>query len=236
MLVEVTDAVFGYGKRPVVRVNHLHLHAGRSLGIFGPNGSGKTTLVRGISGLLPPLDGAVARKTDLRVGYLPQYRSIDASWPMSGLDAALLAISARQPLGWTRTRRQPALDMMLRMGVQSLASSRFSTLSGGQQQRILLAGAMAAGPDVLLLDEPTDGLDVASRLTLLETLRQCAESGLATVIISHDVEDLFELCQSIARVRPADDPGHPSHVQFVSPDELARQLTNVTRPSGGVTA
>ena len=105
MHIEVTGAVFGYGKRPVVQVDELHLRPGRSLGIFGPNGSGKTTLVRGISGLLPPLSGSVTRKPEIRIGYLPQYRAIDLHWPMSGLDAALLAASAREKLGWVGARR-----------------------------------------------------------------------------------------------------------------------------------
>jgi ABC-type Mn2+/Zn2+ transport system ATPase subunit len=230
MLANATNALFGYGKRPVVRVDQLHVHAGRSLGIFGPNGSGKTTLVRGISGLLPPMSGTVTRAGELHVGYLPQYRHIDLSWPMSGLDAALLALSARERLGWIGPHRGPALTMMRKLGVEHLAASRFSTLSGGQQQRILLAGAMAAEPNVLLLDEPTDGLDVSSRQNLLDLLREFTAAGLATVIISHDVEDLLYLCDEIARVHPADDPEHAARVQMISPDELARQLTAVARP------
>jgi ABC-type Mn2+/Zn2+ transport system ATPase subunit len=228
MLVEASDAVFGYGKRPVVRVDHLHLDAGRSLGIFGPNGSGKTTLVRGISGLLQPLSGSVTRKPDLRIGYLPQYRHIDLSWPMSGLDAALLATSAREPLGWVGKHKSATLATMQRLGVHMLALSRFSTLSGGQQQRILLAGAMAADPQVLLLDEPTDGLDVHSRQNLLDLLREFTAAGLATVIISHDIEDLLYLCNAIARLHPAEDCDHAAKVEMIPPKEFARQLTTLS--------
>src|SRR5438132_10014011 len=148
MLVEAHNAVFGYGKRPVVEVDELHLDAGRSLGIFGPNGSGKTTLVRGLCGLLEPMSGSVTRKPGVRIGYLPQFRAIDQHWPMSGLDAALLATSARQKLGWVGTRKAPARAAMRHLGVEALASKRFATLSGGQQQRVLLAGAMASEPEV----------------------------------------------------------------------------------------
>src|SRR5437762_2071080 len=96
MLVEATNALFGYGKRPVVRVDQLHVRAGRSLGIFGPNGSGKTTLVRGLSGLLPPITGSVTRAADLRIGYLPQYRRIalQAARPASGVHASNAATTA----------------------------------------------------------------------------------------------------------------------------------------------
>jgi ABC-type Mn2+/Zn2+ transport system ATPase subunit len=226
MLIEVADALFGYGKRPVVQVDDLHLHASQSLGVFGPNGSGKTTLVRGISGLLPPMSGTVARKPELRIGYLPQFRAMDLNWPMTGLDAALLATSARQRLGWVGTRRSTARETMRRLGVDDLASSRFATLSGGQQQRVLLAGAMASEPDVLLLDEPTDGLDVQSRQALLDLLREFCAAGLATVIISHEVEDLMYLCDAVARIHPAEDPDHPARVRVIPPADLARQLTN----------
>src|SRR4051812_46615810 len=103
MLVEVRDAVFGYGERPVVRVDALNLHAGLCLGIFGPNGAGKTTLVRGLTGLLTPISGTVQRRTS-RIGYLPQHRAMDWHWPMTGFDAAALALSARRPLGWIGSR------------------------------------------------------------------------------------------------------------------------------------
>jgi ABC-type Mn2+/Zn2+ transport system ATPase subunit len=232
MLIEAASAVFGYGNRPVVRVDQLHLRAGRSLGIFGPNGAGKTTLVRGLCGLLPPLAGSVARPPELRIGYLPQYRAIDLSWPMTGLDAALLAISARKRFGWVGFAATSARETMQKLGVKSLASSRFSTLSGGQQQRILLAGAMAANPDVLLLDEPTDGLDVHSRQNFLDLIREFAAGGLATVIISHEIEDLLYLCDAVARIHPANAPDQPSHTEIISPDALARQLTAATRQRG----
>jgi ABC-type Mn2+/Zn2+ transport system ATPase subunit len=145
---------------------------------------------------------------------------------MSGFDAALLATSARSPWGWVGARQRTTVRAALtRLGVQSLASSRFSTLSGGQQQRLLLAGALAADPDILLLDEPTDGLDVHSRLKLLELLREFTSMGLATVIISHDVEDLLTACDIIARVHLADDAARPGRVELLTPDAFAAHLT-----------
>jgi ABC-type Mn2+/Zn2+ transport system ATPase subunit len=232
VLIELEDATFGYQRRPIVHVDHLDVDHGRSLGVFGPNGSGKTTLVRGISRLLPPMTGAVTHSPGLRIGYLPQYRAIDLHWPMRGIDAALLAASARQRFGWVGSQKQAALAMLKRLGVDSLANKNFAKLSGGQQQRILLAGAMASEPDILILDEPTDGLDVHSRQTLLELLREFAAGGLATVIISHEIEDLMYLCDSIARVHSADDPDKPGYVEVVAPDDLARQLTAGPRAGG----
>ena len=225
MFIEAHDAVFGYAKRAVVRVDQLQLDSGRSLGIFGPNGSGKTTLVRGLTGLLSPMSGTVTRRADLRIGYLPQHRALDLHWPMTALDAAAMATSARTRFGWIdRHHRTIVLEMMHRLGVDSLARRNFAKLSGGQQQRVLLAGAIASDPQVLVLDEPTDGLDVHSRESLLQILRELSAAGLATVIISHDVEDLMFLCDQVARIQPADDEGQPSRVELIAPSALAERL------------
>jgi ABC-type Mn2+/Zn2+ transport system ATPase subunit len=226
-LTQLNDCVFGYGNRSVVRADGLQLHRARCLGIFGPNGAGKTTLVRGITGLLPPLSGAVTRagEAPIRFAYMPQHRAMELHWPMSGLDAAAMMTSARTPLGWIRTRRQQVLSMMRTLGVEDLAGRSFARLSGGQQQRILLAGAMASEPSVLVLDEPTDGLDVHSRDNLLALLRDFATRGLCTVLISHDLEDLLFLADEIAWVRPANEADLPSQVEILPPDAFAQRVT-----------
>jgi ABC-type Mn2+/Zn2+ transport system ATPase subunit len=235
-LVEVCQATFGYAGRAVVRVDELRLRRGRCLGVFGPNGSGKTTLVRGVTGLLPPLAGEVSRgSTDRepRFGYLPQYRGIDAGWPMSGFDAAALAASARGRYGWVcAAARRRIGDAMRRLDVESLARRSFRTLSGGQQQRLLLAGALAAQPDVLVLDEPTDGLDVRSRANLLDLLQDLTNAdGLCTAIISHDVEDLLAVCHDVAWLHAADVPGQPSHVEVIPPAALADRILHPRQTS-----
>src|SRR5439155_13069788 len=165
-LIEVR-AGFGYDGRPVVRVPMLRLFAGRCLGIYGPNGSGKTTLLRGMTGLLRPLEGSVTRRPVLRIGYLAQHRDLQLHWPMSARDAALLALSARRHLGWVRGCSRQLDPWLKTLGVDGLSPRRFATLSGGQQQRVLLAGTLAAEPQVLVLDEPTEGLDARSRRVLL---------------------------------------------------------------------
>lgn len=230
MLVEVHGATFGYDKRPVVRVESLALRAGRCLGIFGPNGAGKTTLVRGIVGLLPPMRGTV-RRTDertIRFGYLPQHRAMELHWPMTGFDAAAMALSALRTLGRinredaARVRRAAAL-----LDADALLRRPFAKLSGGQQQRLLLAGALAAEPNVLILDEPTDGLDVRSRQALLEVLYAQNAAGLCTVMISHDVEDLLYLADEVAWLHAPLEWGESSWVEMIGPDELRERVLKV---------
>ena len=222
--IAVESAVFGYSGRPVVRVGQLRLRPGRRLGIFGPNGAGKTTLVRGAVGLLPPLSGRVVRPPAVRVGYLPQHRSAELHWPMSGLDAASLAVSSRRPLGRVGGTREGVTHNMRRLGVEPLARRSFAKLSGGQQQRLLLAGALADDPDVLVLDEPTEGLDLKSREVFLAALRDATAAGLCSVMISHDVEDLLYLCDRIAWLHAAADETGPSQVEDVEPAAFANRV------------
>lgn len=225
MLIELKQAEFGYDSRPVVRVASIELRAGCSLGIFGANGAGKTTLVRGISGLLPPLRGRVTRHGDARLSYLPQHVAMESHWPMSGFDAAAMVLSAQRRFGWLGPARADVLGMLQMLNVQELAERSFFTLSGGQQQRLLLAAALSVRPNVLLLDEPTAGLDVHSRRLLLDVLRDLARQGLCLVMISHEIDDLAEISQQVAWIHPADQLDQPSDVELVDPLELAQRLT-----------
>jgi ABC-type Mn2+/Zn2+ transport system ATPase subunit len=220
-LVDVRDAAFGYGGRAVVRVDALRLDAGRCVGVFGANGSGKSTLVRGLVGLLPPLAGGVARRPGLRAAYVPQHRGMEPHWPMTGLDAASLAVSAGQRFGWMgRGAARRVRDALDRLGAAGLADRPFAALSGGQQQRLILAGALATDPDVLVLDEPTDGLDVRSEDALLEAVRRVAAGGVGVVMISHEIRDLTGACHAVAWVREGAAEGEPSRVELVPPGRL----------------
>jgi ABC-type Mn2+/Zn2+ transport system ATPase subunit len=237
VLIEVNEAVFGYGGRAVVRIERLVVARGQCLGIFGPNGSGKTTLVRGITGLLSPMAGQVAHssikaESSLRIGYLPQHRNIELHWPMTALDAASLAISARRLFGWIGSRNDDVLRMMRRLGIEHLAHRPFAALSGGQQQRVLLSGALAGNPTILVLDEPTEGLDVRSTQELLDLLREFINEGMAMMIISHEADDLVQVSREIAWLHPAQQQGEPSTVEIVTPEALGEAILQAARRVG----
>src|SRR5688500_2632714 len=162
MRIELTDAVFGYRRQLVIRAEHLVIARGRGLGIYGPNGAGKTTLLRGVMGLLAPMQGRIVRDADEAVAaaYLPQHREMELHWPMSGFDAAALWASAGSFAGHVGgALREAVLEKLRLLDVEDLAGASFARLSGGQQQRLLLAGLLATRPNLLVLDEPTDGLD-----------------------------------------------------------------------------
>ena len=227
-LIDVIDAEFGYGQRTIVRAGSLRVKAGQCLGLYGPNGVGKSTLVRGMVGLLPPLAGRVQRLPGLRIGYVPQHRAMELHWPMTGEDVASLSISAHRRFGWVGAARAAIRRAMAELGVAELGVKAFSALSGGQQQRLILAGALADDPGVLVLDEPTDGLDVANRALFIDVLRQRKRVGMGLVLISHELEDLMELADEVAWIHPGEQAGMSSRVELVEPGRISQTAAYAT--------
>ena len=145
-------------------------------------------LARTILGLLKPLHGQVTRDRALVVSYVPQRDRLDTLLPITALEVAMMGRAARSGM-LVRTRatdRDAAMHALDRGGIASLAPQLFRDLSGGQQQRVLLARALAGEPDVLVLDEPTAGMDIASEASVLEFLRDLNRTrGLTILIVTH---------------------------------------------------
>ncbi len=164
-LVELTQVSIGYGGEPILGGIDFEVERGDFLALVGPNGAGKTTLLRVIAGILPPVHGRLRRSPGVTIGYVPQERDLDPIFPLSALDVALQGRIAR--LGpWGRVQpadRDIARRAMAQAGVTALERSAFRELSGGQKQRVLIARALAAEPELLVLDEPTSAVDPQSR-------------------------------------------------------------------------
>ena len=178
----------GYRHRIVVRDLSFHIQQGDVLGIVGPNGCGKTTLLRSILQLIPPLRGRIERDPASIVSYVPQRDRLDTMLPITALEVVLMGCTARAGvLRRTHTRdRAAALSALARVDVDALGPQLFRNLSGGQQQRVLLARALAAEPDVLVLDEPTAGMDIASEASILTLLRDLNRTrGVTILIVTH---------------------------------------------------
>lgn len=175
----------------------LSVDAGQRVALVGGNGSGKSTLLRAIVGIVPVAEGSVqVRGHGLdcchhRVAYLPQHGEIDWSFPM---DVARLVLTGRYSrLGWfARPRdsdRDAAAAALSAVGLDALSRRRIAALSGGQRQRVLLARALAADAELLLLDEPHAALDTEARATVDALLDRLHESGVTMLIATHDAED-----------------------------------------------
>lgn len=194
-LVRLEDASFGYPGNVVLQRVSFEVEPGDFVGLVGPNGAGKTTLFRGLLGLVPPLGGKVERSARLRraIGYVPQRDRLDPIFPLAAKDVVAMGLTGNRP--WVQTvwptmdPRVPAL--MDRMSLGSLAERPFGELSGGQRQKVLIARALVSDPVLLVLDEPTAGIDPAAEdavLTLLQEINR--DSGLTILLVSHRLESL----------------------------------------------
>jgi ABC-type Mn2+/Zn2+ transport system ATPase subunit len=202
-LLRTEAAAFGAGTRSVVREVNVALRKGDFVALVGPNGSGKTTLLRGLLGLLDPLEGRVIRRPGLRLGYVPQRETLDPLYPLSGFDVALLGtygdVSPWRPLGAReRARARAALGACRADG---LARRRYGELSGGERQRVLLARALASEPDLLVLDEPTAGIDNETERQILDILDELRDQRpLAIWIVTHHVAALRGRIEQLASI------------------------------------
>src|SRR5512134_3710136 len=192
-LVEFRDVTLGYGHRPLLRRLEFDIAEGDFLGLVGPNCSGKTTLLRALLGTLEPLSGVIRLAPGIRFGYVPQREQIDPRWPLRVLDVVLMGRYHRIGLGRrpSAADRTAALNALEHVGIADLAERHLSSLSGGQKQRTLIARALVGAPTVLILDEPTTGLDLVSTTQILSLVRELHERDRITVLmVSHMLNEV----------------------------------------------
>lgn len=178
-LISAGNLSVRHGEATVLGGVNFTLAPGEIVTVVGPNGSGKSTLIRALIGLEPPATGFVRRAPGLRIGYVPQKLHIDAGLPMT----------VRRFLSLPRrVSDAQAAEALARTGVAGLGGRQLARLSGGQFQRVMLARALLSAPQVLILDEPTQGLDqpgTAAFYKLIEEVR--AQTGAAVLLVSHDL-------------------------------------------------
>lgn len=233
--VSLRDAAFGYAGRPRVSRLSLEIIAGSAVALIGPNGSGKSTLLRGILGLAELTAGAItvlgttpARARRL-VGTMPQTDTRNTELPLTLRQVVTMGLYRElgplRPLGrHGRGRVDHALE---RVGLGALGHRLFGELSGGQQQRGILARALVAAPQLLLLDEPFNGLDRENRDALLELVRELRQEGRTIVVSTHDLEIAQRACTHVLLLASGHRPGQPGHPASFGPVDQALTLEAV---------
>lgn len=233
--VALRGAAFGYAGRTRVSDLTLDIPSGSAVALIGPNGSGKSTLLRGFLGLAELTAGEIevlgtdpvrARK---HIGTLPQADSRDAELPVTLRQVVTMglyrSLGPLRPVG--RAGRAAVDHALERVGLSALAGQRFGELSGGQQQRGILARALASDPQLLLLDEPFNGLDRENRDTLLELVRELRAEGRTVIVSTHDLEIAQEACTHVLLLATGHKPGQPGHPAAFGPLDEALTLEAV---------
>lgn len=206
--IHIDNITFGYNAEQVLHNVSFAVKQGEFVVAVGPNGAGKSTLLKIIAGLITPQSGQVriagekiqtaARKG--RIGYVPQhYAQNTAAFPATVEEIVTLGLANSQGTVTAKGANHIVNHMLELVGAQTLKGRRIGELSGGQQQRVMVARALAGNPELLLLDEPTSGIDYAASAKIYELLSQLNSTlGITVIMVSHDIENAIRFASKVA--------------------------------------
>lgn len=196
-ILEFDNVTCAYDERAVLLNIDLHIHEGQFVGLIGPSGSGKTTLMRAILGSITPRRGAVKwlgkpvspGRASTGIGYVPQLETVDWNFPVTVEEVVLMGRTMHSGIWpWpSKDERDRMMSVLERLSIADLAKRHIRQLSGGQQQRVFLARALVSEPKLLLLDEPTSGVDIKTRDDILHLLTDLNADGVTILMTSHEL-------------------------------------------------
>ncbi|MEI7891459.1 MAG: metal ABC transporter ATP-binding protein [Myxococcales bacterium] len=203
-VLDVRGVTVQFGGRTVLDDITFHVPVGEFLCLCGPNGAGKSTLLKAILGLVRPDTGSISItgldtvRGRSKVGYVPQRKNFDLDFPASPLEVVVAALLGRWPLGIRADERERAMAALRRTGAELLAHRRMRDLSGGETQRVFLARALVTNPELMILDEPTAGVDVGGRAAIIELMAEISASEtIAAVLVTHNMKAIARCAERV---------------------------------------
>lgn len=201
-IVAFENVSIGYNRNPILQGINLSIKRGGFVALVGPNGAGKTTLFKTILRIIPPLTGRIVYPGGIPpgFGYVPQQETLDSIFPFRIKELVLMGTYGRgRAFSFIpRSEKDWAMSCLEKVGLQDLAKKPFSELSGGQKQRVLIARALTARPDFLLLDEPTAGVDAPTEKAILDTISMIRqELHLTIMMVSHHMHSMREFASQV---------------------------------------
>ncbi len=232
-IIEITGVSFKQDASRILEDINLEIKRGEFLGIIGPNGAGKTTLLRIILGLIKPTSGTIKLfgedinhfKDWYKIGYIPQHAlSFDVNFPVNVFEVVSMGRFSRKGLFKTlgKEDRQVIDDTLEIVGMKEYKNRRIGELSGGQQQRVFIARALASQPELLILDEPTVGVDIAGQKEFYDFLEKLnKEKKITLVIVTHDIGNISSRIGKLACINKKMFSGcHPEELFGYAPEGM----------------
>ncbi|MBX3207446.1 MAG: ABC transporter ATP-binding protein [Labilithrix sp.] len=193
-----------FGDKVVLEDVTFHVPIGEFLCLCGPNGAGKSTLLKAILGLLHPDTGTIriaglpVEKGRSKIGYVPQRKAFDRDFPASPVEVIVANLRGRWPLRIRDSERDLAMAMLERTGATGIANAQMRDLSGGETQRVFLARALATKPELLILDEPTAGVDVGGRAAIIDLMAEISASdSIAAILVTHNLQAIARCAERV---------------------------------------
>lgn len=211
MVFECNNVTLGYENRIVADNLSFRLNEGEYLCIVGENGTGKSTLIKTLLGLIKPLEGEIkvdtGERTNKGIGYLPQQTAAQKDFPASVWEVVLSGVlnSGRKLPFYSKADKEEARKNLKKLGISDLKKCCYRELSGGQQQRVLLARALCATDNVLILDEPVTGLDPAAAKDFYEEIKKLNDEGVTIIMVTHDIKNALRYATHILHLEQEND-------------------------------
>jgi len=206
-IIEIKNLSFCYHKQKILENVNLNIEEKDFLAIIGPNGGGKSTLLKLILGMNPVKDGSVRtfgevpKKNLSKIGYVPQNTNVNTDFPIKVIEVVLMGhIGEKSPLfGYGKEEKMCAKGALAQVGMEAFENAKIGELSGGQRQRVMIARALCAHPQILILDEPTASIDIDGQKRIYELLKTL-NSYITIIVVSHDISVIMKYANSVVHI------------------------------------